>query len=105
MTDLFAKTPYATIYEIKGRDKKEEKNLVKYSDCVRIYCTQAPDVFNFQIRTFKPITERFSKKGNSRFMLASVDLSITELEQILEYCKSQHPSMKRVNTKPLELFS
>lgn len=105
MSELIAKMPFAEIFEIPSISTDDEKNLKKYSNCIRIYCSQAPDVFKFQIRTFKPITESQRKKDKSRFMLAQVNLSIAELEQILEYCKSQHPNMERINTKPLEILS
>ena len=96
--DLIAKKKWATIYEAKNLDGNND-------DCIRVYCSQAPDVFNFQIRTFKPITQPISRdKGKPRNMIATVSLSLTELEQILKYCKSRYPIAKRVNTKPLQLI-
>lgn len=102
--DLIATRPYVTIREITGRDKEEEKELIKYADTIRVYCSQAPDVFMIQLRTYKPITDSFNKKAKKRLMIASESFSITELEEILAYCKAQYPKMKRVNTKPLDIL-
>ena len=98
MINLIAKKPRAEIYEVKNMDREND-------NCIRVYCTQVPDVFHFQIRTFKPITERWDKReGKSRNMVANVSLTITELEEILKYCKSIAPNAKLINTKPLELI-
>jgi len=94
MDDLIAKEDYAEIYEVKDLDRPND-------NCIRVYCTQAPDVFGFQIRTHKPINERFGH-GKPRDMIAHVSLSIAEVEEILEYMKSQYPNMKRVNTSGLK---
>ena len=100
MKDLMAKKDDATIKEFKTSEDTND-------NCIRIYCTQAPDVFNFQIRTFKPITDFWGggRKGKPRNMIATVELSIAELEEILEYCKSVYPNSKRINVKPLDLLS
>ena len=95
--DLMAKKDYATIREVKDLDEANE-------NCIRVYCTQAPDVFNFQIRTHKPITDVWKKNGVARNMIATVHLSIVEVEEILHYMKKQYPEMKPVNTKKLERF-
>lgn len=96
MTDLMAKMEFARIWEAK--DLKEPNE-----NCIRIYMTGYPDVFAFQIRTFKPITS-FSRKGKPRNMIAHVTLSIAEMEQILDYMKEKGEGRPRVNTKPLELI-
>ena len=94
--DLMAKKEHAEIYEVKdlGYDNK---------NCIRLYCTQAPDVFNFQIRTHKKITDRWSK-GKARDMVATVSLTIVEVEEILHYMKKQYPKIKPVNTLLLKRF-
>lgn len=98
MRELQAHKKWAEIWEAKDIDQDNENSI-------RIYCTQAPDVFGFQIRTFKPIVESIGRaKGKPRNMIAHVSLSITELEEILAYCRSQYPKMKRVNEAPLEKF-
>jgi len=96
MKDLIAKKDYAEIYEVKDLENPN-------TNCIRVYCTQAPDVFGFQIRTHKPIVERFGR-GKCRDMIAHVSLSITEVEEILAYMKSEYPKMKRVNIGGLEII-
>jgi len=95
--DLMAKKEFAEIYEVKDLECANE-------NCIRLYCTQAPDVFNFQIRTFKSITDKWNNSGKRRNMIANVSLTITEVEEILHYMKKQHPKMKPVNTLLLKRF-
>ena len=97
MKDLMAKKKWATIKELRDLCPPNE-------NCIRIYCTQAPDVFNFQIRTLKPITPDYSKQSKPRNMVATACLTITEVEEILAYMKSEYPKMKRVNKGKLERF-
>ncbi len=95
--DLMAKKEWARIWEAKNMGQDNE-------NCIRIYMTQSPDVFAFQIRTFKPITERFGRAGKPRNMIAHVDLTLTEMEQILDYMKKKTGNSPRLNIKPLELI-
>ena len=95
MSNLFVKKKFAEIKELKNLQQDNE-------DMLRVWCTQAPDVFCFQIRTFKPITEW--GKGKSRNMMANVNLTITEVEEILAYMKEQYPNSKPANTKKLDLI-
>jgi len=55
MDDLILKKEWADIKEVKGLENKN-------TNCLRVYCTNYPDGFNFQIRTFKPITDS-TRKG------------------------------------------
>ncbi len=71
--------PYATIYEIKDKDIDQINQL-------RVY-RSSPDGFTFQIRTHKGIGEY--GKGKPRKMIANVDLTIEEIENILKYMKSE----------------
>lgn len=99
MKELIARKQYANIFELKAHEF-DGKN----DDCIRVYCHQSPDSFTFQIRTFKPINS-WSGKGKKRNMVATVSLSITQLEEILTFCKSQYPGAKRDNNKPLDLIT
>jgi hypothetical protein len=81
MKEFIIKKQYASIYEIKNLDANNE-------NMVRVYCSQFDHeddkcIFNFQIRTFKPI----SNKGVKKNMIANVTMSISEIEQLLEYAK------------------
>lgn len=99
--ELMAKKPYATIEDIGvlgDWPKGENKGMI------RVYCTQSPDVFNFQIRTFKPINWGGRKPGKSRNMIANVRMTITEMEEVLEYMKAVQGSRKPLNTKSLDRF-
>ena len=82
MSDFIIKKQYAEIYEVKNLEKDNE-------DIIRVYCSQFDKkdencMFNFQIRTFKPV----SRKGVNKNMIANVSMSISEIEQLLEYVKS-----------------
>ena len=76
--DLIIKKEYADIKEI-GRKKQD--------NCLRIYCSSYPNIFEFQIRTFKPITD--NEKGINRQMIANISLSIEEIKQILKYMEKE----------------
>ena len=77
MDDLIIKKKFADIREIDI----ETKNVL------RVYCTQSPDQFKFQIRVFDSLNS--NGKGKQRYLIANVDLSISEVEQILEYMKQE----------------
>jgi len=100
--ELFINKPYARIYEIETIYDHQTREHFINKNIVRIYCSQAPDVFTFQIRTHKPITD--TGKGKDRNMIASMSLTITEVEEILKHMKSLYSEMKQVNVKPLELI-
>ncbi len=102
MTDLMAKKKYARIQEVKNLKEPNE-------NCIRVYCVQWPDVFNFQIRTHGPIQASYNKQGKPRDMIATVSLTLTEMEQILAYMKQEageagRGKSKRINVKGLELI-
>ena len=78
--EIIIQTPYAKIYEVKSA-------TIDNDDCVRIYCRQFPNVYCCQIRTHKPILSGFGNKGKNRNIIASVDLTISQVEQILNYMK------------------
>lgn len=92
---LMAHKNWARIHEVKFV-KPGQKN----ENAIRVYCTQHPDVFAFQIRTHKPITE--NRKGKARNMIAHVEFSLTEMEEILAFMKAITGKSPRVNTDPLE---
>ena len=74
--EIHLSKPYATIQETKilGDDHND--------DMVRVYCELFPDVFKFQIRTYKPIGEYGT--GKSRNMIATVSLTRDEVAEILD---------------------
>lgn len=74
--DMFVKKEYAEIKEIKDIEENNDNEL-------RIYCVQSPNIFNFQIRTYKPITE--FGQGKPRNMIATISLDIDEVKKILQY--------------------
>ena len=90
MQDLKVEKEYAEIMEVKGLDEPNE-------NCIRVYCTQVnqvgePDSFNLQVRTHGSLSGRYSK-GVKRDMIATVNVTIPELEAILDYmraCEAQH---------------
>ena len=77
MDDLIINKKFADIREIDI----ETKNVL------RVYCTQSPDQFKFQIRVKDSLNS--NGKGKQRYLIANVDLSISEVEQILEYMKQE----------------
>lgn len=89
--ELMAHAKWARIHEVKGL-KEDNENMI------RIYPVQYPDVFAFQIRTFKPITDN----GKPRNMIAHVQFSLTEMEEILDFMKTYTGKSPRVNRDPLE---
>lgn len=97
MKDLIARKEYATITDVKWLEGDKD-------NCIRVYCTQSPDLFNFQVRTFKGIGER--NPGKPRHMIATVNLSISEVEEILAYMKSVNADsiLQPNSTKPLDLI-
>ena len=76
--DLWIKKQFA---EIKQVGKEEQEN------CIRLYCSQFPNGFTLQIRTFKPIDEY--QKGVKRPMMASVNITLQELKQLVEYAEKE----------------
>lgn len=79
MNEIRIPKKYATITESKNRQAPND-------DEVRIYCLQFPDVFNFQIRTHKGIG--YNNGGTARDMIATVSLTIAEVEDILAQMKA-----------------
>lgn len=80
MEDLIIKKDCAECYEVK---EKETPN----DNCLRFWCCQFPNIFKLQIRTHKAINNSYNT-GKPRNMIAHVNLSIEELEQMLEYAKN-----------------
>lgn len=80
-SQLLINKPYARIQEIKGADQNNDNVL-------RVYCEMFPDVYIFQIRTFAPINGPFGE-GKPRNMIASVTVTIEELEEILREMKAR----------------
>ena len=83
MRDLIIGKEYAKIQEFKDLNKPNE-------GCIRVYRTQVtkdptPDAFNLQIRTHSPTTEYGN--GVKRDMVATVSITVPELEKVLEYMK------------------
>lgn len=77
--DITINKEYATIDQLKNRTTPNKNEI-------RVYCVQYPNVFNFQIRTHKS-TDRYGK-GKERDMIATVMLTIAEVENILEQMKA-----------------
>lgn len=77
---IFIKRPSARI--------REFKNLPENNDnVIRVWCEMYPDVYNFQIRTFAPINGPFGE-GKPRNMIATVHVTIEEVEEILRQMKA-----------------
>jgi len=74
--EYFKEKEFAEIKEVKGLARQNINGL-------RVYCVNIPNYFNFQIRTHGPIT----CNGVARNMIATVSVSIEELEEILTYMK------------------
>ena len=83
--ELHALAPYATIQEMEfpGQGWPGPK-------CVRVYCTQYPNSFNFQIKCSAPIR----RKGVVREMLATVNLSVDQIKALYEFV-TQYPELTR----------
>lgn len=93
--DLFIEKKYADIKEVK--DLKENNENV-----VRVYCTSYPDGFNLQIKTFKPTLD-FSKTAKPRNMIATVNMTIKDMEEILAYMKAEKlPEEKQAATPAVQ---
>ncbi len=78
--ELWQHNDYANISELKDRTDNEHNE-----NGLRIYCCQHPDTFTFQIRTYKSIGHY--RKGVKRDMIAHCNLTIKELEHILNWMK------------------
>ena len=74
--------PFAQNYEVKDLEKDN-------SNILRVYCSQSPDIYTFQIRTFKPITDNYGK-GKNRNMIAHCTLSIAEVKALLAFMEHDH---------------
>ena len=81
--ELIARRDWAEIYEVHSHyvDKDNDNQ-------VRIYCRTFPDVFLFQIRTYKPIAGE-GMHGKPRNMIANVTLSIDDVRSILAYMEAE----------------
>ena len=88
--ELHAVAPYANIEEMQypGQGWPGAK-------CVRVYCTQFPNQFNFQIKCSAPIR----RKGVVREMLATVNLSVDQIKTLYEFV-TQYPEITRPEVKP-----
>lgn len=71
---------FAEIKEVKGLPEPNDNVL-------RVWCNMYPDSYNFQIRTHGPINGPFGE-GKPRDMIATVFVSIEELEEILRQMKA-----------------
>ncbi len=74
--ELWIPYKYAEIREIKHPETNNQNGL-------RIYCTQYPESFRVQIRTFAPINEY--GRGKPRNMKANITLSRKQLHEICDY--------------------
>ena len=74
---LFFDKQYATIHEVKD-------DLIDQKNELRVYNDMGESV-HIQIRTHKPADEW--QKGKPRKMIATLSVSIPELESILEFAK------------------
>ena len=75
--DISIPKNYASIEEYKGYQEPNDNVL-------RVYMSQYPDILTLQIRTFKGINGAKSAKRN---MIASLTVSISELEDIVRQAK------------------
>lgn len=80
--EIHIKKKYAEIMEI---------NIDIPENILRVYCTRSPKMYDglfaFQIRTKNPLKGRYGK-GEEKNFLAHVELSIEEVEQILNEMKA-----------------
>lgn len=83
MSELFINNEYAEIFEHKDRlpsnPNKNGLRLYKYS----------PDKFALQIRTHKGIG--YNSRGKARDMIATVRLTVRELQEIMDFAKNYKP--------------
>jgi len=79
MEGLHIAKNYAEIYELKDAEADNE-NMIRL-------CRSDPSNFQLQIRTLGPINGPY-KPGKPRNMLASVSVSLAELESMVEYAKA-----------------
>jgi hypothetical protein len=77
-TNLFLEKKFARIFEAKDLEQHNENEIRLYKS--------SPESFTFQIRTYAPIGS-FNNKGTKRDMIASVSVTLEEMEQILEYMR------------------
>lgn len=77
-SQLFFDKNHADIHEITD-------GSIDQPNVLRVFDGMGKSI-QIQIRTYKPII-RFSKTAKPRKMIATVSVSIEELEQILEYAK------------------
>jgi hypothetical protein len=82
--NLFLEKKFAEISEIKDVEKNNENVLRVYRS--HAGQTRDKDRFTFQIRTYKGIGNY--GKGKPRNMMANIELTIPEMEAILEYMKN-----------------
>ena len=75
--DIWIKKKYAEIKEIKAEHPNDNG--------LRVYCVQFPDNWHFQIRTHGSIN--YSGGGKERDMIAGLNLTIEEVEEILRQMK------------------
>jgi hypothetical protein len=64
---------------------KEYKNMDTQDNTLRLYSSQWPDGFTFQIRTFSPITD----SGKPRYMVATTLLNLDDIKAMLAYAEKQ----------------
>ena len=83
MGQYITKKEYATITQ-RGKLFKDDK---PNENCIRVYCRQFPNIFNFQIRTHKSIND--FGRGVKRDMIANVTLSIDEVRNILKFMEAE----------------
>ena len=90
--ELYAKAPYASITD----QTREPGQGWAHPNCVRVYCTQVPTQFNFQIRTVKPVT----RKGTPRVMLATVGISLDQARKLVKFMEDYADLTKPQAVKP-----
>ncbi len=79
--ELHVFNDHATIYEVKELDHSNENML-------RVWCTQQPDSYTFQIRTHKAINNAWGT-GKKRNMIANISIDIKTMEEILKFMKRE----------------
>lgn len=80
MSQIFIDKPHAEIREVKGLPENNE-------NVIRVYCQMFPNVYTLQIRTHNPIDGRLGK-GKPRDFIATVSVTIEEIEEILRQMKA-----------------
>lgn len=79
--ELFISKPFCEIAEIQIKEPIKNE--------IRIYCTQYPDKFNFQVRSRNQIDGKHGyPKKKERDFISNVTVSINEMKEIVKFMEN-----------------